>query len=256
MPEPLHLALGDSAAGSLRVACRSHGLPGTVFVRIGDDLSHGPLVDGYERISYMRDCYRGYDDWTFETTDAFAPWKQVIEWLDRERPEAVVIWSGDNVSEATFLAMACWQLEKRPEPLLRVAIPGQDNPPYVAVHKPVELADLYAVRQELVDTDRARLSDDFLRIRNDTGLVRRWERGRIDGVPEDHYDRHLLASCETTWLPAPRVIGAAMGECDKHNLMSDLFFSSRLQVLIDAGRIKVDGVRHRMRDYAVRLVES
>ena len=47
-----------------------------------------------------------------------------------------------------------------------------------------------------------------------------------------------------------------MGRCDPHNLMSDLFFSSRLQVLIDAGRIEADRVRNRMRDYAVRLVKN
>ena len=209
-PSIVHLALGDSAAGSLRVACKSHGLPGAVFISIQDDLSHGPLVDGYERISYMRDCYRGYDNWTLDIIDAFVPWKKFIEWLGREKPEAVVIWSGDNVSEATFLAMACWQLKKRPEPVLRVAIPGQDDPPYVALHQPVELAGLYAGRQVIVDTDRALLSDDFVRIRNETGLLRRWEHGRIIGVPEDHYDHLLMASCETD-RPHGRQIHAGSG---------------------------------------------
>jgi hypothetical protein len=38
--------------------------------------------------------------------------------------------------------------------------------------------------------------------------------------------------------------------------MSDLFFSCRLQYLIDIGRIEADGNRSRIRDYAVRLVEA
>jgi hypothetical protein len=255
MPGLVHLALGDSAAGCLRAACGSHGLPGSVF-SIPDDLSHGPLADGHERINYMRTCYRGYDDWTFEVSDAFAPWTGFIEWLEREKPEAIVIWSGDNVSEGTFLAMACWQFRQRPEPLLRVAIPGQANPPYVAVHMPVELADLYAGRRELTVPERALLGDDFVRIRSETGLLRRRENGRIIGVPPDHYDGLLLESCAPRWLPAARVIGTAMGRCDKQNLTSDLFFSSRLQILIDSGRVKVDGVRNRLRGYAVHRVES
>jgi len=69
----------------------------------------------------------------------------------------------------------------------------------------------------------------------------------------DHYDRLLRESCAPSWTPAPRVVGAAMARCDRRNLMSDLFFSSRLQVLIDAGDIEVDAVRSRLREYAVRL---
>ena len=255
MPGLVHLAPSDSAAGCLAAACRSHGLPGAVL-SIHDDLSHGPLLDGIERINYMRACHRGYEDWSFDITDAFASWLKVVQWLDREKPEAVVIWSGDNVSEATFLAMTCWRLRHRSEPLHRVAIPEQNNPPYVAFHNPGGLADLYTSRQGLGDRECARLGEDFLRIRNETGLLRRWENGQIIGVPVDHYDHLIQESCATTWLPAPRVIGAAMGRCDPHNLMSDLFFSSRLQVLIDAGRIEADGVRNRMRDYAVRLVKN
>jgi hypothetical protein len=38
--------------------------------------------------------------------------------------------------------------------------------------------------------------------------------------------------------------------------MSDLFFASRLQSLIDAGRIEADGPRDRLRDYAVRLAAA
>lgn len=90
--------LGDSAAGSLRVACRSQGLPG-IGLSIPDDLRHGPLYDLRARIRYMRACYRGYDDWTFDATDAFGPWRNAIECLEREESEAVVLWGGNNVSE-------------------------------------------------------------------------------------------------------------------------------------------------------------
>ena len=253
--EPLHLALGDSAAGCLRVACRTHGLAGTEL-SIPDDLSHGPLDDGYARIDYMRACYRGYDDWAFDVTDASAPWRNVIEWLEREKPGAVVIWSGDNVSESTFLAMACWQLRHWPEPVLSVKIPERDNPPYVAIHKPAELADLYSTAHELADSERVVLSEDFERIRSETGLLRRRENGRIIGVPVGHYDCYLLESCTPAWTPAPRVVGAAMARCDTRNLLSDLFFASRLQILIDAGHIEADAMRTRLRDYAVRLTQG
>ena len=106
MRTTLNLALGDSAAGCLRAACAAHGMPGSVH-SIPDDLSHGPLEDGRGRVDYMRACFRGYDDWTLDVSDTFAPWQALIERLEQEQPDAVLIWSGDNVSEATFLAMVC-----------------------------------------------------------------------------------------------------------------------------------------------------
>jgi hypothetical protein len=71
----------------------------------------------------MRDCFRGYDDWYLDVTDAFAPWRAMSARIDEASADAVVIWSGDNASEATFLTMACWWLRHRPERVLRVAMP-------------------------------------------------------------------------------------------------------------------------------------
>jgi hypothetical protein len=139
---------------------------------------------------------------------------------------------------------------------LRVAVPGRDGRHYVAIHTPAELADLFASARELTDPERTDRAADFLRIRGETGLLRRWEEGRILGVPMDRYDPLLLDSCGTEWTPAARVVGTAMSRCDGHNLMSDLFFCSRLQRLIDAGRIEADGRRDRLREYAVRLASD
>ena len=88
------------------------------------------------------------------------------------------------------------------ERVLRVTIPGRDGRHYVAIHTPAELADLLASARELTDTERAVLAADFLRIRGETGLLRRWEEGKILGAPMDRYDPLLLASCPPTWTPA------------------------------------------------------
>jgi hypothetical protein len=255
MPRLLHLTLGDSAAGCLRAACAAHGMPGAVS-GIQDDLSHGPLDDGHARIDYMRACFRGYDDFYPDADDAFTPWRALVACIDGDGTDSVVIWSGDNVSEATFLAMACRWLADFPGRVLRVAMPENDGRHYVAIRSPEELAGLFESAQELTISERAALAGEFLRIRDETGQLRRWEEGRVSGIPPDHYDQLLLASCTDDWTPAPRVIGNAMGRCDGHNLMSDLFFSCRLQHLIDSGRIEADGDRSRMRDYAVRLAEA
>ena len=104
-------------------------MPGTAL-GIPDDLSHHyRLGDGRARIDYMHDCFRGYDDCYLDVTDAFAPWRALIARIDENRPDAVVIWGGENASEATFLRMICWWLGQRPVCLFRLAVPGRDGRP-------------------------------------------------------------------------------------------------------------------------------
>lgn len=177
----------------------------------------------------------------------------MIARIDETKPDAVTVWGGDNVSEAIFLRMACWWLGDRPVRLLRAAVPEREGRHYVAVHAPAELAALHASARELTDAERAEFTEDFLRIRGETGLLRRWEEGHILSVPTDRYDLVLLEACTSEWTSASRVVGTAMGRCDGHNLMSDLFFSTRMQRMIDAARIEAEGSRTRLREYAVRL---
>jgi hypothetical protein len=72
----------------------------------------------------------------------------------------------------------------------------------------------------------------------------------------DCHDRLLIDARPMTWTPTARVVGTAMGRCGERNAMSDLFFASRLQVLIDTGRLQADGPRRRLREYAVRLTPA
>lgn len=252
MSRLLHLALGDSAAGCLREACRNHGLPGKVF-GIPDDLSHGPLDDGRARVDYMRSCFQGYDDWWGDDTDAFASWRALLAQIDEEKIDSIVIWSGDNVSEATFLAMACWWFADYRGQVLQVRMPEADGRHHVALYPPGDLAGLFGSATDLTRTGRDAIAADFLRIRDETGLLRYWEKETIRGIPQDRYDPLLLSSCTPEWTMAARVIGLAMSRCESHNRMSDLFFSCRLQHLIDAGLIEADGDRKSIRDYVIRL---
>ena len=249
--DTLHLALGESAAGCLRAACRSSGIPGAIHC-IPDDLSHGPLDDGRMRIAYLRACHRRYDDWPATVGDAFQPWHSLLERVQEGRPAAIVIWGGGNVAEQTFFAMACWWLRQQPARLVHVTVPGKDGRHYVAAHSPDELGDMFGFRKELDDDERTALAEDFQRLRRETGLLRRWQGGRVIGVPYDRYDPLLLECCTQQWTPAARVVGAAMGRCDGRNLMSDLFFARRLEALIDGGQVEASAAQGGLRDYAVR----
>lgn len=250
----LHLVLGGSAGGCLRVACRSFGLPGIVHV-IQDDLSHGPLNIGSAREKYLRDCYCGYEEYKDYEMDTLASWVSLNEMLDKKPIEQVCIWAGENASEKTFLGMACWYLRIYSGTIVRVGATGLSPLPYIGPHSPKALAKLFKIRQLLDKDDRAVLVESFVHTRDEVLTLRRWEEGDIISVPEDYYDSLLVGCCTNEWTSAARIVGEAMGRCDDHNLVGDVFLTSRLQRLIDNSVLLFNGKRKSLRDYRVRLAE-
>ncbi|MFZ4478983.1 MAG: DUF3658 domain-containing protein [Rhodoferax sp.] len=230
---PVHLVMGESAAGCVRAACTSWAMPGTVLGFSGD-LAQGPLDD----------------------EALLSQWRAIMAGPDLQQAEAVIVWRGDNVADAIFVAMACDQLAGRFELLLNVTVPGIDSRPFVAMHSPEQISQLYATRLPLSSADRQSLAQDFARIRDNCGPVRRLEQGRVVGVTIDYYDPLLLDACTADWHAAGRVVATAMAHCDGPNLIGDGFFSARLACLIEAGRLDARGPRTAPRDYQVRLARA
>lgn len=230
---PIHLVLGDAAVGCVRAACTSFGMPGAVL-GLSEDFACGPL----------------------DNPALDSQWRALSARLDLEHPDALIVWSGDNVGDAVFMAMTCHRLAGRSERLFSVRVPEVDRRPFVAMHSPQQIAQLYTTRRPLSAAERQSLAQDFTRIRDTCGPVRRLEQGRVQGVPVDYYDSLLLSACAADWQAAGRVVGTAMGHCDGPNLMGDGFFGARLGVLVDAGRIEASGPRTCLRDYSVRLVKT
>jgi len=249
---PLHLVSGESATGCVRAACAAYGLPGDV-VGFSDDLASGPLVDGVERVDYVRAALMAYGEGTADPYVPFWEWRLVFRHLQENTHDALVVWTGDNAADAVFLAMACDRVSQRPEPVWRVVVPGNGVLPYVAAHSPEQLAVLYARREVLSEPERGLLARDFKRIRDTCGPVRRLEGGRIVAAPEDCFDHLLLSACHKDWQRATFIVGQAMAGCDWRNLMGDAFFAGRLRTLVEAGCIEATGPQVAFRDCAVRL---
>jgi hypothetical protein len=252
----LHLTLGDHAARLLEAACRDHGLAGMVMA-IPEDPSHGPLDDGAARVAYMRACYHHCLEWTVPFSDAFAPWTDLLELLAHNPIDPVLIWHADSVSRYVFLRMACWWLRGYSGSLDLVEVPARDGAYGVALYPSAELAAFATQRRLRIEQEqRDQLTAEFGIIRTRPELLRRYEQNQLHFLPADYYDSLLLDACSPEWQPAAQVTGTVMRQCDGQNRMSDLFFCSRLQHLIETGRLEASGPRRCMQDHQVRTPEK
>lgn len=246
---PLHVVQGASAGGCLRAA-----LPeGSVIAVVDDDLSTGPVTD---RSEFLRSGYRGYLPVDQIPDDRPDPWSAVSDALRRD-PGAIVVWVGTNPADAVLTAALCEALADSGVTLWRVDLTrwsGGDGPHYVAEYEPSALSHAWPAAAELVSADeRESWRATYREIVASGDSIRRVVAdGSLRFLPVDAYDELLLAACPAEWTSAARVVGTAMGACDDDNLMSDVFFTRRLQHLIASGAIDVAGPRDSLRTYRVR----
>jgi hypothetical protein len=182
-----------------------------------------------------------------------AQWQALMGRLNTEPHSEVVIWGAENAGDAIFMAMACAQFEGRPDLLMRVPVPAMGDRPAIAMHAPAQLAALYAARQTVGAEARTWLEQDFRRIVQEDRALQYWVQGQIVGRPVDSCDPLLLAACGADWRAAAQVVGIAMGQCDAHNMLSELFFWRRLHALLDAARIDANMPHPPGRRFDVRL---
>jgi len=253
MPQPVytHLVLGGSAGGCLRAAVATYGLTGRVHV-FDDDLSHGPLISKQARAAYFKVLFQNYGQLPEDPMPSLVDFDILPVHLGQDLSPEVCIWAGENASERTFLEMACHQLGHFKGTVTRVGASGLKAPPYIAAQTPDFLTSLFDQREAIDPVARSAFSESFLHLRDDGATLRKWEAGKIVDVSEDYYDNLLLACCQKEWVSAARVVGMAMGSCDEHNLLGDVFLSGRLQHLIKQDMIEASGRQVSLRGYNVR----
>lgn len=246
---PLHVTAGASAGGCLRAALPA----GSAIAVVDDDLSVGPLTD---RSDFRRSGYRGYLPFDEIPDYRSDPWSGLTDALRRD-PAAIVVWVGTNPADAVLTASLCERLADSGVALWRVDLTrwtGGEGPHYVAEYEPSALSQAWPEAAELVPTaERESWRAIYREIVASGDSIRRVVAdGSLRFLSVDTYDEMLLAACPAEWTTAARVVGTAMGGCDDDNRVSDVFFTRRLQQLIDSGAIDVAGPRDSLRTYRVR----
>jgi hypothetical protein len=247
----LHIVLGDSAAGTLKEACRTLGLPGRVH-SIADELSHGPLHDGYARAVYFKTQIYGHGPDFCIPDDAFRDWTVLDEFVRSRAFDAITIWHSFAISDAIFLRMACARLRVFEG---RVDSVNTSEGPWhgVGTNNPEQLVAHYQHRVVLSMDDRDALANGFDEIVARKDLLRVFAGDRIVSAKSDHFDAYVLSFAKPQWERAVRIIGNCLGNRKNHKMMiGDAFFEWRLRGLIQCGQLEAQGDLSHMRSYQVR----
>lgn len=247
----VHLVLGASAGGNVRAAMALDGTNGKVIV-LDDDLSHGPLGDLRARGRYLEACLQHYGEQPIQTPRAIENFEACLDELSDSSTLEVCIWAGENASERTFLGLVCLNLQNFKGSITRIGSEGLRSVPYIGAQPPELLVELFERRETVGPTDQSSLVQMYCTLRDSESKLRQWDAGKIQEISLDFYDDLLLSSCPKRWTPVARVVGEAMGRCEEHNLLGDVFLTGRLKQLIASNSVDVHGPQENLRTFKVR----
>lgn len=278
----VHIAFGDSFAGSLKVALKHLGLnESDKMVVVRDQFAIGPLWRMHdkegrlERAEWFEDHINDEygDDWDSEQEEERYVQNLIRQFGDIPSDASIVIWCGRNAAEQVGLRYAVHELK------------GRSNDIFVfdaaeACERKFNTADRFAEYRHLgeipadkleavmgemelagpISNDQKRLLEqEWLALSESEERLRIWEEDRIVSVDEAYFDAYLLETVDRLharrgekrgFIKAARVIGEALGHCSQS--VGDGFFEYRLRQLVYNGLLEIKGVPRAMRYYSVR----
>lgn len=231
----INLVQGQSAGSLLTQAIRSFGLSGEVRV-VDDDLSVGPLQDDQTRNEWWQTVYGPLPE--AHQPSLYKQWQAIDG--DLRAGSELVLWSSNSARDYVFERMAAFILGERTT-LFHVHVQACGKLEGVPFHNPSTLAGMEPSKRALTTTEVKTWSVFFANQLRQTSGVRWLHDGSTAARPENALDEYLLERCPTDWTKWYHPIGEAMADCDGSNLLSDAFFSWRLRLLVDAGRVEAQG---------------
>lgn len=284
MKREIHIAPGDSAAGSMRQAL---GFGRADLLVHQDLLNCGPLLpvaslDEWRRVrqEYLRSLYLDWPDFSFDTDDGLLANASKLR-----DAEAIVLWIGTGAAEQLLLASMPWflgrigvpaeklnfvQFASAPSsyPILYV---GELNPDRIRAHPQiraltsVELADLEAAWNAVTAPDPRILLSAIAIDDRSLPFLRTCLRSRLSHFPDastgvNVWERRLLERTRDRGPNAARVVGWAITEELDTEGVSDPYAFARMRRLADPRLpypfLELRGDVRSMRGCEVRLTEA
>ena len=261
----VHIAFGDSAGGSLRIALREQ--PGEKVVVLGDDLMVGPLGFELPQLWKKRMNWWGESINEREKADMEAyVMKAALNWLhwpDRLQGLPVVVWAGDSAGEQTALRCLLNAMSDdadislvNPTSLLNRRFPEAEYRCMGEI-SPEKLCPLLEEAELLTPAAREAYAADWRRLAAEEGVLRVAENGQLRTVPEHYFDGEIVKAARKLkalggrYIKSARLIGEVIGHSDQR--VSDSFIEYRVRRLIEQGVMDYTGELEAMRYYSVSL---
>ncbi|PYY29741.1 DUF1835 domain-containing protein [Paenibacillus illinoisensis] len=272
----VHIVIGDSFAGSMKLALRELGVEEThKLISLRENYAIGPLSlnssEGrMERSNWFRNNIIG----GFEDYDGFEnEYNQLLGKIDLIPEDAgIIIWTSSNACEQVGLRHAvhllrgkpnaisvldacviCEELYNRPDAFITYRHSGE-----IASQKLREAVTRLDSKRTLNSAEIQQLEREWKDITEQSESLRIWSDNAVLEVPADYYDQYLLEKLDDLRPPAgdkgflksARLIGEALGYCEQY--IGDSYFEYRLRELIYEGVLEIKGIPAGMRYYSIR----
>lgn len=279
-PREVHITIGDSPLGSLKVAMTNlTGREGRRFLSMSDDYAFGPLgelttkVDLQRRHLWLMERMSLSDrvEYAEHGSDSLCELNDKIRSIDEQT--RITIWYANNANERTGLLYAMHLLRNRQGPIHVIETSGlyqklfnRQDIEYDVLRTgeitPEKLLAMWHVCSEqgpLSLEERRQLEQEWLELSAKPGLLRLMKDGEIQSLPEDAIDEYIMQKArEHTLIRQPgefiksaRIVGEVLGHLEQ--AVGDAFIEYRVRQLIIQGRLEMEGNPHAMRFYSVRL---
>ncbi|UVI27754.1 DUF1835 domain-containing protein [Paenibacillus spongiae] len=274
----MHILLGESPAGSLKIALKQLKLCDVEgVVSLHDLFSIGPIWRLYEksgeeaRWHWMRNVINDEYDGFHAYKKSFDHSVNQILAIPEEMP--IMIWAGDNAHEQTGLRYVLHLLQNRTNEIFVINTPLEmylehDNKEYRCTFKhmgeigPNHMQEIYVeniTNAPLTQHQRMELAQEWLALTESQDVLRIWRNGEIKPVPEDFYDGFIIERAKLLhenpmlkgFMKSARLVGDVLGNLDQY--IGDEFLEYRLRALIDKGMFEMKGSLKTMSHYSVKL---
>ncbi|MFK4474605.1 hypothetical protein ABH897_004373 [Paenibacillus sp. RC73] len=276
----VHIVIGDSFAGSMKIALKQLGWEDTHrVIPFRDNYAIGPLwqlqqeMGRRQRREWFRDHI--YDEHDEHDEDAERDDFLLLEQFAAIPAQAdITIWTGSNTPEQVGLRLSMYLLRNMSNDIrIKNAADAYSRvfkrPDATGLRSgeiPADKLQAILSREDkgvsLTPEERERMAEEWCKLAMKPEVLRIWKDGSIVNVEENDYDAYILSKVDELhkrqvqpdFIKSARVIGEAMGHLDQQ--MGDEFFEYRLRALIYEGMLEIKGVPGAMRRYSIRKKAS
>ncbi|MFC3212427.1 DUF1835 domain-containing protein [Planomicrobium okeanokoites] len=270
-----HFVVGESAAGSLKLAFRGKNHQ---IYPLSLDLSLGPIAaiheeEGIQRhVDWLRSSFTFEDDYFGHQEETY---RQTLEKIKSLKDgDQATIWTGENTAEQIGLRLVCFLMANKKVDLSVVNTAEamnelmRDSDIEVEIRHSGECNNKQMAhffkhsRTRLPNAETVALADDMLKLLSSTSLLRSWKNGEILDAEETRDDSFILKcvrgqkekNLNDGFVKATRIVGEVLGH--SYHIYSDAWIDYRLRSLTRSGQLISRGDLRSMRSYDVRLAHE